>query len=140
MSLKTELQLMLDTYSEDYRARDIEACLAFFDQECCFLTPRGVLQGKAQLGELHARWLAENRVDREMQVQQIASMGDHVYAIWRFRDRIAAPATGQGETCEGTALGIIRLDPAQDLQHAPKVVQRHGVNGDSVADAEALEV
>lgn len=111
MSLKTELQFMLDTYCEDYRVRDVDACLAFFDEKCSFISQRGVLCGKVQVEKLHAAWIKENRVERKMQVQQIDALGSHVYAIWRFRDTIVDPETGQSEIQEGTALGVIRLDP-----------------------------
>ncbi|MDV7141071.1 nuclear transport factor 2 family protein [Tropicimonas sp. TH_r6] len=111
MSLKNELQFMLDTYAEDYRARDLEACLAFFDENCRFITPRGVLDGKSQVEKLHQFWVSEHRVEREMQVQQIERMGDHVYAIWRFRDLIVDPASQESTVQKGTALGVIRLDP-----------------------------
>ncbi len=111
MSLKNELQLMLDTYAEDYRARDLEACLAFFDENCRFITPRGVMDGKGQVEKLHRFWVSENRVEREMQVQQIEKMGDHVYAIWRFSDLIVDPASNESTIQKGTALGVIRLDP-----------------------------
>ncbi|WP_068310834.1 YybH family protein [Aliiruegeria sabulilitoris] len=110
MSLTTELQLMLDTYSEDFRARDVQACLAFFDEDCKVITPRGVFRGRSQVEQLHEFWI-ENHTEREMQVQQIDSIGDHVYAIWRFRDQVPDAGTGQSKTFEGTALGVIRLDP-----------------------------
>ncbi|SDI71220.1 YybH family protein [Aliiruegeria lutimaris] len=111
MSLKTELQLMLDTYSEDFRARDVDACLAFFDEDCKFITPRGVFRGRSQVEQLHQSWIQENHAEREMQVQQIESIGNHVYAIWRFRDLVPDADTGKNAFCEGTALGVIRLDP-----------------------------
>ena len=111
MPLKNGLQLMLDTYSEDFLARDVEACVAFFDEDCRFITPRGVLQGRLQVEKLHNLWLQEGRVEREMAVQHVEALGPHLYAIWRFRDLMVDPATGQSDVQQGTALGVIRLDP-----------------------------
>ena len=100
MSIRDDLQNLLNTYATAYRASDATACAAMFVLNSELYSPYApAARGRAAIEALHHVWTQDGGGDKQLTVIDAGSSGDLAWCL---------AAYSEGEvTGDGTSLNIL---------------------------------
>ena len=100
MSIRDELQSLLDAYAAAYRSGDAAACAAMFVPDGELYSPYAPpARGRAAIEALHHAWTRDGGGDKQLTAIDVGSAGDLAWCLAAFSE-------GQ-VTGDGTSLNIL---------------------------------
>ncbi len=104
MTLKNELQQVMDRYAAAYQGHDAIGCAAVFTPDSQMMSPYGPpARGRQEIETVHAAWTSEGGEGKRLDIVECGGSGDVAWALARYSE---GEATG-----EGTSLSVFQRHP-----------------------------
>jgi uncharacterized protein (TIGR02246 family) len=125
ISLRDDLQALLDRWVEQYARGDLEAAVACYAADGAIYSPYGpAAVGHEAIRNTHADWLAEGEINKRIVVLEARGDGDVAYCVATYSGDVPQP-DGSRTREAGTSLNVCVRDAAGDW-----IVQVSSLNRD----------